>query len=531
MMEKISDPQLERITDMVARHLGLHFPRERWPDLRRGIYGAAQESGRQDDLPRYVEELLSPTREQTQVLASHLTVGETYFFRENRSLKAFEKYIVPELIRTRTDKAIRVWSAGCATGEEPYSIAITLGKLTPVLEKWDVQILATDLNSKSLQKASEGIYAEWSFRGVPSWVRSAYFEAIEKDRWAIANTIKRMVSFAQFNLMEDLLPPHSDSATDFDVIFCRNVLMYFTPAGTRKAVRQLYRFLANDGWLIVSPTETSHELFSEFAAVSFGDVTLYRKAAAHPGKTLISPFAASGENGSGLRLFEQSFENSETAMAQFCDSTQLRDGGEAHSANAEELSLLNGQAPALHQAGHHADVPQATGTPPSQTDDSKNNDAQAMLRLARECANEGQLAAALVWCDKAIAADKMAARAYYLRATILQEQGSLSDAVFAFRRTVYVEPQFVLGHFSLGSLALNFGKPRESEKYFENVLLLLAQYEPEDIVPESEGLSAGRLREMIVSSRGDRGLTASAKAWQRAFLCAGEPHAAQGKSR
>jgi chemotaxis protein methyltransferase CheR len=123
-----------------------------------------------------------------------------------------------------------------------------------------------------------------------------------------------------------------------------------------------------------------------------------------------------------------------------------------------------------------------------------------MLLLARAYANQGKLAAALILCEKAIAADKMAPRAYYLRATILQEQGSLPEALLAFKQTVYAEPEFMLGHFALGSLALKQKRLKESEKHFANVLLLLARYEPEDIVPESEGLSAGRLREMIAAT-------------------------------
>jgi chemotaxis protein methyltransferase CheR len=136
------------------------------------------------------------------------------------------------------------------------------------------------------------------------------------------------------------------------------------------------------------------------------------------------------------------------------------------------------------------------------------NHASAMLLLARACANQGKLAAALVFCDKAIAADKMAARAYYLRGTILQEQGSLPEALLAFKQTVYAAPEFMLGHFALGSLALKQRRGKESEKHFANVLLLLARYEPEDIVPESEGLSAGRLREMIILSASN-GVTAT----------------------
>ena len=137
---------------------------------------------------------------------------------------------------------------------------------------------------------------------------------------------------------------------------------------------------------------------------------------------------------------------------------------------------------------------------------------------------KANLAAALIWCDKAIAADKMSARAYYLRATILQEQGSLPEALFALKQTVYAEPRFVLGHFSLGNLALKQGELKESGKHFENVLLLLAQHEPEDIVPESEGLSAGRLREMIVSRLGGAVAAATgAELSRRTFRRADQP--------
>jgi chemotaxis protein methyltransferase CheR len=500
MTNRISDAQLSRLSDLVARHLGLHFPRERWLDLQRGVCGAAQEWGCQYDLDQYVQELLLPTLTQRhlEVLAGYLTVGETYFFREKRSLEVFEKDIVPELIRTRPGKVIRIWSAGCATGEEAYSVAIMLSKLMAGLEKWNIEILATDLNSKSLQKASAGIYGEWSFRGIPPLVRSAYFEAVEEKRWAVSSAIKKMVSFAQLNLMDDSFPPPSTSTTGFDVIFCRNVLMYFTAGGMRKVIQHLYRSLASDGWLIVSPTETSHELFSEFATVNFGDATLYRKSATHWRNTLTLPSVLRDENSFGAQLPEPRLENSEPSMALVSGTNQKSQDHQIHSENAEPPAPSHGRALAPDELGRYEDALQMAGTLPSQNRD----DAQAMLLLAHAYTNRGDLAVALIWCDKAIAADKMAARAYYLRATILQEQGSLAEALVAFKQTVYAEPQFVLGHFSLGNLALTHGKLRESDKHFENVLLLLARYEAEDVVPESEGLSAGRLREMIVWQRG-----------------------------
>jgi chemotaxis protein methyltransferase CheR len=532
LREKISDSQLLRLSDLVARHLGLHFPRERWLDLQRGVLGAAEEWGCGRDLDRHVQELLRPTltQRQLEVLANYLTVGETYFFREKRSLEVLEKDIVPELMRTRTGRAIRVWSAGCATGEEPYSIAIMLSKLMAGLEKWEIEILATDLNSRSLQKASEGTYGEWSFRGIPPWVRSAYFEPVEKGRWAISPRIQKMVTFIHLNLLDDSFPPSLNSTNGFDVIFCRNVLMYFTREGMRKVVRQLYRSLACDGWLIVSPTETSRELFSEFATLNFGDVTLYRKATTHPRKALTLSSVVRDENRFGAQLPEPRLENSEPAMAPVCNSSQKNQDHEFHAENAESRVTSDGRAWAPHGPGPYQDAPQVIGALLSQN--GSGNDTQALLLLARACANQGKLEAALIWCDKAIAADKMAARAYYLRATILQEQGCLSEALFAFKQTVYAEPQFVLGHFSLGNLALNQGKRRESEKHFENVLLLLAQCEPEDIVPESEGISAGRLREMIVSRRGGVDpIAPGPKRTQQRFRRAGKPHVEQARSR
>jgi chemotaxis protein methyltransferase CheR len=496
MTKKISDAQLLQLGDVVARHLGLHFPKERWLDLQRGVCVAAQECDRQHDLDSYVQGLLSPalTQKHLDVLASRLTVGETYFFREKRSLEVFEKDIMPELIRARAGagRAIRIWSAGCATGEEPYSVAIVLSKLMG-LKKLNVEILATDLNSKSLLKASQGMYGEWSFRGIPPGVRSSYFETVEEGRWAIAPAIKKMVTFAQLNLIDDAYPPVSHCPNGFDVILCRNVLMYLTPEGMKKVIQQLYRCLAADGWLIVSPTETSQELFSEFATVSFGDVTFYRKSAPRLPTTLALPvYVAARSSVQPERIFEAP----EPTRTSSLHTSQEDSHSAARLQNTALPTVSYNHALALYEQGCYEEVERVI---PALLSDGGDH-ASARLLLARAYANQGKLPAALVVCDKAIAADKMAARAYYLRGIILQEQGCLPEALLAFKQTVYAEPEFMLGHFALGSLALKQRRLKQSEKHFANVLLLLARYQPEDIVPESEGLSAGRLREMIVLS-------------------------------
>jgi chemotaxis protein methyltransferase CheR len=503
MTRKIQEAELSRLSELVAQYLGLHFPRERFPDLERGLCAAAEDHGSNHDVEGYLQKLLSSvwTQDQMEILAAYLTIGETYFFREKRSLEILQERIVPELIRAHASRGrpIRIWSAGCASGEEPYSIAIVLNKLMAGLKPGDVEILATDINTRSLQKASQGIYSSWSFRSTPPWVRRTCFETAANDRSAIDSALKKMVRFAPLNLANDHYAPLSNCTGGLDVIFCRNVLMYFTPMGMRKVIRQLYRYLAADGWLIVSPTETSHVLFSEFATVNLGDVTLYRKSPA----ALAS--AVGGVATSSIPSPEWTVQATiplRTSGFQIIQETPDKESPDKESPDKQPDSVraglpavCYGELLRLYEQGCYEAAGQMAATLLSQN----GRDAQTMLLLARIYANQGKLAEALAWCDKAIAADKMAARAHYLRAMILQEQSSIAEALLALRHAVYVEPQFVLGHFALGNLTLKHGSPTESQKHFENVLLLLARYGPEDIVPESDGLPAGRLMEMAVT--------------------------------
>jgi chemotaxis protein methyltransferase CheR len=490
---KISETLLSPLSEFVASNFGLQFPRERWHDLERSACAAARECGCSEGLDGYIRALLScpPSQEQMEILASHLTIGETYFFREKRGLEILEERIVWDWLRAGAGQRLKIWSAGCATGEEPYSIAIVLSKKMAGFKDRNIQILGTDLNARSLHRASEGTYTEWSFRGTPQWVKRAYFEEVHNSRWAVAPDIKKKVTFAHLNLMDDIYPSSSNGTSDIDVIFCRNVLMYFTAEAIRKVIHRFHCALATDGWLIVSPTETSHELFSEFAAVNFGDATFYRKSSKSLRIAVTWPAVVRDEDKFNIPFSQQATENPEPLAESARDICQKSTNIVSEDTNLSAVS--HAQALALYEQGRYEELEPVIVTLLSQNSD----DAQTMLLLARTYANQGRLSAALNWCEKAITADKMAARAHYLRATIFQEQGCLSEALLALKQTVYVEPQFVLGHFALGNLALKHGRRKESAKHFENALLLLARYEEDDIVPESEGISVGRLREMI----------------------------------
>src|SRR5664279_418186 len=277
MKTNLTEIQLIAICEVIANHMGLHFPKERWPILNENLSHAAHEFGF-DDMAEFVRWFLSAklNKDQTDILASHLTCSESYFWREPQVFAALTDYVLPELVKLKRNKEqkIRIWSAGCSTGEEPYSIAIAVKKAIPDIEKWNISILATDINPTALRKARSGVYSSWSFRNSPSWLKSGYFLINEDGYYEVSQEIKKMVTFACMSLVES---SSLNTKNSIDIIFCRNVLMYFTPRWITKIANSFFEELCDYGWFIVSSCELSSQVFPQFDFVNFHGAVLYRK--------------------------------------------------------------------------------------------------------------------------------------------------------------------------------------------------------------------------------------------------------------
>jgi chemotaxis protein methyltransferase CheR len=445
----VPDAGWRRLSEFIADRIGLHFPPERRADLRRGIAGAAEDFGFVDEAA-CVEWLLSGevSRLQLHALASHLTVGETYFFRESKTFAVLAEKVLPELIRARRDRGrrLRLWSAGCCTGEEPYSLAILLQQNIPDLADWQVTIMATDISAPFLRKAAAGIYGEWSFRESPSWFKERYFRRTEDGRYAILPEIRRRVTFAPLNLAEDTVPSLATDTNAMDVIFCRNVLMYFTPPQAQKVVANLRSALVDGGWLVVSPSEGTQSLLHGFVPVNFPEVILYRKG--HR-KTEVAPMAM--------------------------------------------------EVPIVAPVASASEPPLPKSTPEEPPPAVLGPALESASSLARALANEGKLPEALAACERWLATDKLDPAGHYLRAMILQELGDAAEARRSLQRAIYLRQDFVLAHFALGNLAREASRFEEADKHFANALHGLSRCQPDDPVPESDGLTAARLTEMIHS--------------------------------
>ena len=276
----VAEKSMDQLAELISNKMGLHFPKERWNDFERGLSAASKEFGF-SNMHDCIDRLLSSelSKQQIEMLAGYLTVGETYFFREKKSFEILENQILPGLIdkRKQKEKTIKIWSAGCATGEEPYSIAILLTRIIPDLNDWNITILATDINPHFLKKAKEGCYGQWSFRDAPLWLKEQYFIKTGDNWFELLPSIKKMVQFNYLNLAENTYPSVLNQTNAMDIIFCRNVIMYFSSELIKKTIQKFYQSLVNGGWLIVSPVETSQYLFFSFEALNFGSITLYRK--------------------------------------------------------------------------------------------------------------------------------------------------------------------------------------------------------------------------------------------------------------
>lgn len=495
MSSKIDNQLMDQISGLVAERIGLHFPAERRGDLKRGLTAAASDF-EFDNVESCLHWLSSSplTKNQIEVLASHLTVGETYFFREKRSLEIVEQSILPDLIKSRSnDRRLRIWSAGCCTGEEPYTLAIILAGLIPDLERWNITLLATDINPRFLSKAAAGVYSDWSFRDTPEWIRRKYFRKTSGGNFELIPQVRNLVTFAYLNLAEDAFPSLTNNTNAMDIIFCRNVLMYLAPRHVRSIARKFYRCLTESGWLVVSPSDASQEMSSQLALVHRSGAILYRKGGASLEEDLGAPVGKSEESPVSWAASIPPLAEPETpAYVPPVELEPLRASGEQAGTSCADTAP--DEALTLYEGGQYAAAADRLAAQLRKLPE----DEQSMTLLARAHANQGNLAEALVWCDKAIARQKMNPRIHYLRATILQERGALDEAVRSLQRILYLDPNFALAHFTLGTIALQLGRLGASDKHFENARALLATYPTNEVLPESGGITASRLSEIIL---------------------------------
>ncbi len=465
MKNELTSEALIKLSEHLAQHMGINFSTDRLSDLKKKMTVLA-EAFDFDDLDEFAQWLLSDSldREQIELLADFLTVGETYFFRDPKAFLVLEEEILPHLIGARQHaKFLRMWSAACCTGEEPYSIAMILKKMIPDIENWQIKILATDINQTFLKRAEEGSYSEWSFRATPNNFKEQYFTQRKNGRYQIDPEIKKMVQFEWMNLAEsDLLSEPAYSC--MDIIFCRNVLIYFSVDHAKQIISRLNNCLITNGYLFVSPNELP-------VTSDVGFQSLHR-----PGAIILQK--------SNQLTPHKLVDSREVTGTDATD--QIKSIAEPMPSLEEAQSFYNR---ALYQEAAEVLLERCRN----------GGDFSSLVLLAKSLANHSDLKNALKWCDRAIKANRLNAATHYLRATILQEQGAIVEAMHSLRQSLLMDSNFVVAEFNLGILLRQTGHDKDAQRHFRAALKLLSNYHDNDILPESEGTTASGMR-VIVSS-------------------------------
>lgn len=213
--------------------------------------------------------------EEIVVLVDNLTTNETYFFREVAQLKAFSEEILPELRgRNAGKKSLRIWSAGCSTGEEPYTIAMLLLESGNWWRDWQVEIMGSDISQRVLHTARKGLYKKGSHRATPPDMLRKYFVEEGKGDYRIIDAVRQLVSFSYVNLLD---PYKTSLIRDLDIIFCRNVIIYFDRNAKKKVIELFHDKLQEGGYLLLGHSESLINLSTAFTLRTLRHDMVYQK--------------------------------------------------------------------------------------------------------------------------------------------------------------------------------------------------------------------------------------------------------------
>jgi chemotaxis protein methyltransferase CheR len=515
MNAELSDDLYLRFRDLLLTRCGLYYPERKRTDLAHGLNLVLGASGHATLTELYADAVAAGPAWDT--LLAQLTIGETYFFRNGAQFDVLRDHIVPQLRERRSAlRTLRLWSAGCATGEEPYSLAILLSDLLSSDDSWNVSILATDINPIFLARAREALYGSWSFRETPTDLRDRFWTE-EHGRWRLHPEIRRMVTFARLNLAEPCYPAIANGTSAIDIIVCRNVTIYFDEATTRQVAERFYNALTPGGWLIVGHAEPQASVYQRFEVHNFPNTVIYRKPLDAP---LFSFGPASAVGGARPKpTFTTSDQRPATG-----DRSRIHQGdkqtrdtrhktyGTSPLPSLSSPTSLPSQEPATSAqrpaAGH--DLWPAIAVRLAQGDKASVEPLlkellradplhmQALVALGQLHADRAEWSSAQQHCMLALEQDPLCIPAHYLLAQVHEHQDQLDAALAAYRRTLYLDRGFVLGMIGMAGIWRRMGRPAEAQRYYRNALTHLKQLAPSTPIPGADGASAADLTALVM---------------------------------
>lgn len=462
----LSAEEFLRFRDLVHSHAGIFLEESKLDSLRISLVTRATRLGA-DSLGDYYG-MLEKDEAEFKELLNLVTINETSFFRFPQQFDALRATVLPEIMSGKRNgsRSLRMWSAGCSTGEEPYSIAMALADSGLRGLGWDAQVLGTDVSTQALAVAKAGIYGKRVVVSVPKDILSRHFEDLGGQRFRVTKAVKEHVDFGYHNLIKEPYP--LSLMGNWDIIFCRNVTIYFRLESTKRVVHNFYRSLNPGGYLFIGHSETLSSISDEFEPVEIGGVFLYRKPQSKP---LFTLGASAEEAAARPRKAAEGDAVAEPpelpAPAPARGKSKVKRAAKHHWAPEAESPL--DEAKRLLREGKAGEALAAVGA----VLEADPNNADAHLLSAYVHADTGNYQAALEACNRALALNPLLPIARYILGIIYQRQGDAIRAVSELKKTIYVDPDFALAHLNLANIYKSQRKWDSAAREYENAVRAL----------------------------------------------------------
>lgn len=417
-----------------------------------------------DDSTQYLDLLeasISGPAEWTK-LEAEITIGETFFFRYAEQFAALKDTILPEIVkRKQQEKRLRIWSAGCATGAEPYSLAILVRELLgEQLADWRTSIIGTDINDSFLSLARQARFGKWALRSLAAEERDRYFVSSGKEQWQLRPEFRSLVRFERHNLLSLLDGTSPLQFSDFDLVLCRNVLIYFHPDTVNQVVAALRDCLSEEGWMLLGHAEPNPAFDAMMQALNLPGTVAYRR-----GEGEAPPPAPPTPQPSPKAL----------------------------RAWAPLLPAPEPTKPAKRPPSDRLPVPETlqASPPPSP------GEPEQLLDQVRNLANLGDFRTAEDLCRRALKEHSLNPALHFYAGLIAQALKTPQQAEKSFLNGIYLDKSFAMAHYHLGLLLLAEGRHGPGRRSLTNAARIAAALPDDRALPEADGLTAGDLRNLV----------------------------------
>ncbi|MGO4388987.1 CheR family methyltransferase [Microvirga sp. 2YAF29] len=392
-------------------------------------------------------------------LEAEITIGETFFFRYAEQFTALRDTILPEIIERKQEQGerrLRIWSAGCATGAEPYSLAILVSELLgPQLEQWRTTIVGTDINESFMEVARQARFGKWALRSMQPQERDRYFLPGKGEQWQLRPEFRSLVRFERHNLLSLLDGTSPLEFSEFDLILCRNVLIYFHPDTVTQVVQALRDCLADRGWMLLGHAEPNPAFANMMQALSLPGTVAYRQGAgeAPPPR--------------------------EKAPESWAPLIPLPEKPAAQP--KRPVPVRTTQPPP-------APAPQSLPEP---------SEPDSLLDQVRDLANLGDFRTAQTLCTRALGVHPLNPALHLYQGLIAQALNRPEEAEKCFLKGIYLDTSFAMAHYHLGLLLLAEGRPSPGRRSLTNAASIAAGLADDQEMAEGDGLTARDLRNLV----------------------------------